>query len=278
MCDAIGTMGFFSLSTAAMSNSHSNGSEKTAAEESMWSRYHPGGLAEYVRAPVSHVDVLPESVSFEAGAKVHDLANAVRALKMCDLTVGSTLLVTAATGAMGTSVVKMAGFFGVGRLVLVGRKKDRVEQVVKLAAGVQCACIGIDELGDKWIEERGLRNRVKEIAGKEGVDAIIDFAPEGTEFWQVLDGLKLGGTMIPMGGNWSVMPIPARVIGLKCWRVQGTRNHSRGDSKIVLDLLRNRRLSVDELVSHEYGLKDVEDAVQHLRERKESSWMVVIRP
>ena len=35
---------------------------------------------------------------------------------------------------------------------------------------------------------------------------------------------------------------------------------------------------MDELVSHEYSLKDVEEAVQHLRKRKESSWMVVVRP
>ena len=76
-------------------------------------------------------------------------------------------------------------------------------------------------MGEKWIEERGLASRVKQISGREGSDAIIDYTPEGTEFWQVLDGLKLGRTMIPMGGNWSLMPIPGGVIGLKCWRLQG---------------------------------------------------------
>ena len=115
----------------------------------MWSRYHPGGLAEYVRAPVSQIDILPDSISFEASAKIHDLANAVRALRMCDLRVGSTLLATAATGAMGTRIYKMAGFFGVGRLILVGRKRERVEQVVKSAAGVQCEWIGIDEFRER---------------------------------------------------------------------------------------------------------------------------------
>ena len=43
--------------------------------------YHDGGLAEYVRVPHWLVDPLPESVSFDVAAKVHDLANALRALK-----------------------------------------------------------------------------------------------------------------------------------------------------------------------------------------------------
>ena len=31
------------------------------------------------------------------------------------------------------------------------------------------------------------------------MDDTIDFAPEGIEFWQVVDGLKLVGTWIPVG-------------------------------------------------------------------------------
>ncbi|MEU6258591.1 alcohol dehydrogenase catalytic domain-containing protein [Streptomyces sp. NPDC047043] len=78
----------------------------------LYDSYHDGGLAEYTRVPHWLVDPLPDHVSFDIGAKIHDLANAVRALKRADLPLGATLVVTAATGTMGTAVVKLAPISG----------------------------------------------------------------------------------------------------------------------------------------------------------------------
>lgn len=86
-----------------------------------WEKYHRGGFAEYVCVPAAQVNILPDTVSFETGAKVHYLAYAVHALRQCFMRVGSVLLITAATGAMGTACVKLAPVFGVDKLVLVGR-------------------------------------------------------------------------------------------------------------------------------------------------------------
>ncbi|MEU3525798.1 hypothetical protein AB0E62_18340 [Streptomyces sp. NPDC038707] len=46
------------------------------------------------------LDLLPDHVSFDLGAKVHDLANALRALKLAAPRPGSAVVVTAATGTM----------------------------------------------------------------------------------------------------------------------------------------------------------------------------------
>ena len=259
MCSQCGIMGFFALGSFPR-----------------WAKYHPGGLAEYVRAPASQVDVLPDNVSFDAGAKVHDLSNALRAFKLCALPVGSTVLITAATGAMGACCLKLAPFFGVSRLILVGRSQTRVEAITVLTS-IPCDCIGLDTLGDDWTSSRALGRKVCEIAPG-GIDGIIDFSPSGQDLWQVTDGLTLGGSMIVLGGNWSVMPIPARVIGLKCWRVIGSRNHSRGDSKTVLELLKSGQLDAENLVAQVFKLQDIEKAIAQLKDRSQPSWMLVIRP
>ena len=259
MCAECGVMGFFALGNFPK-----------------WERYHPGGMADYVRAPAANVDVLPDNISFDVGAKVHDLANAVRAFRNCDLSVGSTVLITAATGAMGTSCIKIAPYFGVSRLILVGRHHERLEAVTKLTS-ISCDLIGLDTLGDDWVESRALGRRVRQLVPS-GVDAIIDYSPVGVDLWQVLDGLALNGTFIPMGGNWSVLPIPARVVALNCWRVYGTRNHSRGDSSTVMELLKQGGLNVDELITHEFSLHDIESAIAQLKDRSRPSWMLIVRP
>jgi threonine dehydrogenase-like Zn-dependent dehydrogenase len=160
------------------------------------------------------VDVLPEDVSLDAGAKVHDLANAAQDFRACALEPGSTVANLAATGAMGTSCKKMAAFCGVSHLILIGRKSDRLKEVFALTS-IRCACIGLDTL-DNWTSTRALGRKVKEAAALDDVHVIIDYCQEGVDLWQVLDGLRLGGTLVPVGGNWSIIPTPARVISLNC--------------------------------------------------------------
>ena len=259
LCSECGIIGFFALRNFPQ-----------------WEKFHRGGLAEYVCVPASQVDVLPEAVSFDTGAKVHDLANAVHALRQCNLRPGSTLLITAATGAMGTACVKLAPVFGVVRLILVGRSTERLHEVTKLTS-LQCECVGLDKLSQDWASKRELGSRVQEVI-PEGVDAVVDYSAEGTDLYQVIDAMVPGGTFIVMGGNRSVVPVPARLLGLNCWRVVGVRNHSRADSSMVLNLLQNGRLQADDLKSHEFSLENIDAALEQLKNRSQPSWMIVIRP
>jgi threonine dehydrogenase-like Zn-dependent dehydrogenase len=259
MCSQCGIMGFFAL-----------------AKFPRWERYHPGGLADYIRVPASQVDVLPDSISCDTGAKIHDLANALRAFKNCELAVGATVVLLAATGAMGTCCIKLAPFFGVGRLILVARSIERLQAVAKLTS-VPCECVGLDTLGDDWVASRALGRRISELA-PEGVNAVIDYSPSGEDMWQVFDALAIGGTFVPIGGNWSVTPFPARILTLKCWRIIGTRNHSKEDSRTIIDLLKRGQLHVEDLVTAEFALQDIEKAIEQLRDRSRPSWMLMIRP
>ena len=259
MCAECGVMGFFALQHFPR-----------------WAKYHCGGLAEYVVAPVTQIDLLPDELSFDVGAMVHDLANAVRALKNAQLAVGSTLLITAATGAMGACCIKAAPFFGVTRLILVARSLERLNESAKLS-NIPCTYVATNNLSEGWTTDQGLGKRISELVPY-GVDAVIDFSPEGVDLWQVLDSLKVGGTFIPMGGNSSALPYTARTLGLKCWRIIGSRNHSRTDSQSALRLLADGRVIADDLITHEFKLDDVETAARHLQDRLQPSLMTVVRP
>ncbi|HEX2312458.1 MAG TPA: alcohol dehydrogenase catalytic domain-containing protein [Thermomonospora sp.] len=243
----------------------------------LYERYHDGGLAEYVRVPSWLVDVLPDGVSTDVGAKVHDLGNAVRALRCAALPEGGTLVITAATGTMGTATIKLAPFHGAGRLVLVGRSAERLDALRPLAGSLPVETVALDDLPEGWEQEDGLTRRIRELVPG-GPEAVIDYLPQGPGTGQALGSLATGGTLVHMGGNATPLPFDIRVIMHRCWRVVGTRSCTRSDTAAVLELLASGALRADDLITHRFALTDVNDAVAAMNDRREPMWMSVVRP
>jgi D-arabinose 1-dehydrogenase-like Zn-dependent alcohol dehydrogenase len=127
-----------------------------------YQRYRHGGLADFIRVPHAQVDHLPDNVSFDVGAKLHDLANAVRCLKSADLPVGATVVVLAPTGTMGTATIKLARHFGVARLVLIGRSTERLEALRKLTE-IKTDIVAVDRLGEDWVKSKALARTVAQL-------------------------------------------------------------------------------------------------------------------
>lgn len=241
-----------------------------------YERFHDGFIAEYALAPERQIDLLPDNVSFDSGAKLHYAGNGWRTLRAADLPPGGTLAILGATGSMGVVTIKLAAYFGVGRLVLIGRSTERLEEVAKLAS-VPVDIVSTDTMGDNWADTGALPRRLAEVA-PEGVDAIIDYLPEGGAMWQAVSALATGGTFVNMGGGPQPFGFPMRAMVGKCWTVVGTRNHSRRDAQDVLRLMGTGALEIEDLITHRAPLADVESAVAKLTSREEAVWMSVLHP
>ena len=235
-----------------------------------------GGFAEYICVPAFYVDELPKNVNYDVGAKMTDLASAMRCLKAAELPAGSTLIIIAATGSMGTSSIKLAEFFGVARLVLIGRSSERLEALRGLSK-IPMDMIALDKLGDDWTEKKALAQAVARTTRGQA-DAILDYGAHGPDMWQALAGLATNGSFVHMGGNRAVLPVPMIGVMQNCWRIIGTRNHTRSDSDLVLKLLADGSLNVDELITHNFPLAKIEEAVSALQSRSLPIWMAVINP
>lgn len=242
----------------------------------LYERYHDGGLAEYVLAPAWTVDLLPDPISFDVGAKVHDVANALRAWKVAAPPLGATVVWTAATGTVGTSAVRLAKRFGVGRMILIGRSRDRLTQVEALDSEL-VDFIALEDLDGDWGDSEGLTRAIRDLV-PEGPDVAVDFSPEGPTTWQAIASLKPGGAAVVMGSNVATPPLPTMAMVLNCWRVQGTRNCTREDARQVMQWLEAGEIEIEDLVTHRFGLADIGAATAHVRERPEPSWMTVVHP
>jgi threonine dehydrogenase-like Zn-dependent dehydrogenase len=243
----------------------------------LYEEYHDGVLAEYVRLPYWLVDPLPEAVSFDVAAKVHTFANAVRALKWAELPLGSTVVVTAATGAMGTATVKLAKHFGIAELILIGRDPARLKAVAALSGGIPASVLAIEELPTDWAVSGAVTGRLRELAPG-GAHAVLDYVPHGPLTGQAMTGLAAGGTLVHMGGNPHPLPHSSLVLMLNMWRFIGTRAYTRNDALEVLRLLDSGALTADELITHRFPLSQALHAVEAIQNRAEPMWMPVINP
>ncbi|WP_063043427.1 alcohol dehydrogenase catalytic domain-containing protein [Nocardia pseudovaccinii] len=243
----------------------------------LYERYHDGGLAEYVRVPHWLIDPLPDNVGFDVGAKVHDLANAVRILKLAELPPGATAIVTAATGTMGTATIKLAKLFGIGRLILVARNRERLSAVTPLAGGIAVDTVALEELPADWESNGGLTQRLRCLEPN-GAHAVIDYIPAGPATGQAMAALATGGVLAHMGGNTTPIPIPPIGLMVNCWRFIGTRACTRNDAQDVLKLLETGALDIDELITQRFPLIDTVTAIEQMQQREHPMWMTVVNP
>ena len=243
----------------------------------LYAKYHNGGLAEYICVPHWLIDALPDEISFDTAAKLHDLANGLRALKCAHLPIGSTVVITAATGTMGTATVKLAEHFGVARLILVGRDRDRLQAVEKLSGSIHTDVIVTNELDEDWASTGVIGERLRALAPA-GADAVIDYVPEGPLTGSVLPALRVGGSLVHMGANFTPFTLSPSVLMYNCLRIVGTRANTRNDVHEVMRLLTSGALTAEELITHRYALTDAIKGVDAMQKRAEPMWMTVVNP
>jgi putative PIG3 family NAD(P)H quinone oxidoreductase len=122
-----------------------------------------GAHADRAAIPIGQLMPLPESLSFLQGAALPEagLTAWTNLVAEGELREGETVLVTGASGGMGTMFVQLAHELG-ARVIAAGRSRERLEPLRELGADAICL------LGDD------LPARVREETGGKGVDLAID--------------------------------------------------------------------------------------------------------
>ena len=245
----------------------------------MYAEYHDGALAEYVRAPYWQFDRLPDSVSFEVAAKLSHFATAARAIKCADLRPGASVVVTASTGSIGAATVRLAHTFGIAHLVLVGRNRERLATVGKLAEHTAIDVVATDDLPDGWEGGGALTESLRALLPS-GADAVIDYTPTGPTVHQCTAALATGGALVHLGSNAAPLALPLQEVMMNCWRVVGMRGTTRSDCDQILRLMAGGALSGDALITHRFPLTATDEAFRTIRSRDstEPMWMVVATP
>jgi NADPH2:quinone reductase len=153
-----------------------------------------GAMAETAAVPAGQVFVLPDNVSFEAGAGLlfNDLTVYFALLTRGRLVQGETVLVHGAAGGIGTSTLRLAPALGASRVIAVVSTEDKSD--VARAEGATDVVLA-----------DGFKDAVGELTGGAGVDIVMD-PVGGDRFTDSLRSLAPAGRLLVVGFTGGEIP------------------------------------------------------------------------
>ena len=216
-----------------------------------------GGFAQYMYLPWNAVlHRVPEGVSAELAGIVTPLSNGIE-WALYDARVGfmSTVLIQG-PGQQGLAQVVACKQGGASLVIVTGTARD--------AARLELArTLGADHIIDVQAEDA--LDRIMQLTEGKGVDVVLDCtAGAGTDPVLLgIDALKRrGGTLLVQGELASFPDFPLKKVTEKAITIKSARGHSYRAVELALAQLASRRLPLELLSTHSFGLEEVDTAIR----------------
>jgi L-iditol 2-dehydrogenase len=225
-----------------------------------------GVYAQYAVFTGKAISKMPDGVSFAEGAIVDTAGTALHVLELTGVPPGGTIAVIG-PGPIGLLTGRLAKIMGASRVIIVGRG-GRLD-----IAGRLCADETID------FEKEEPVKAVRALTGGRGVDVAIDCSGAKGTLAEAIRMVKRGGKVglvgIPPQGHME--GVPYRTLVLDQISVLGSRANPNV-SKPVLTLMASGRLSVKDMITHTFPLKDFKTGLDYFLQRREGALKVIIEP
>ena len=133
--------------------------------QQLFEDYPYGGFGQYLTAPAANLVKLPDSISFEQGARFGYLGTAYSALRKAQFSPGQTVLIDGATGTLGLGAVILGLARGAARIFATGRNTTLIEKLQQLEP---------QRIVPIALGSRPTSEIVMDATGSFGVDALIE--------------------------------------------------------------------------------------------------------
>jgi 2-desacetyl-2-hydroxyethyl bacteriochlorophyllide A dehydrogenase len=217
-----------------------------------------GGLADGLVMPEENVHPIPPELSLEHGALLPDsVATAYHAIRRAGIAPGDRVAVFGATGGLGMMAAQMAARLRGGRVLAVGRSREKL--AVAKSQGAWQTISARD--GD-------LAEQVLDLTGGEGVEVAIECAGQEATVQAALRVVRRGGRVVVVG----YVAGPIVLEGPRLMRgeffVTGSYLSRRGDMPTLIDLAARGVLDLSRHVSHRVPLERAMEGITILEERQ----------
>jgi L-iditol 2-dehydrogenase len=233
--------------------------------------FDPGGFAEFVRVPPLQTELgvflLPDTVSFAAGTFVEPLGCVVRAQRLAGIAPGDSVLVIG-SGISGLLHTSLAAAAGAGIVMAVDINAWRLEAARRFGADAA------------FLADRELPARIREANDGRLADRVIVCTGATTAVNQSFFCVESGGTILFFGApdQEGEVRIPFQEI----WRRQITMQTSYGaapsDFPTAIELIRRRRLPVEEMITHRLPLEEITRGFRLVADGGESIKVIIEFP
>ncbi len=241
----------------------------TACETLHSTNYDPGGFAEYLRVPRLNVDrgvfLLPEDVSFAAGAMIEPLACVIRGQRLARLQPGQAVLVLG-SGISGILHIMLARASGAGRIMATDINAYRRDQALTF---------GAEDVSDA---REDIPAWVRSVNDQRPADLVIVCTGAPAAFDQALQSVDRGGTILCFattepGVNLSV---PLNDFWRNEIKLMPSYGNSPYDATAAINLIRFNRLPVEKMISHRLPLAEAQKGFQLVATGTEATKVILL--
>ncbi|MEA2657546.1 MAG: L-iditol 2-dehydrogenase [Candidatus Binatota bacterium] len=211
--------------------------------------FDPGGFAEYIRVPKINVELgtlrIPDSVTFDEGSFIEPLACVVRAQRFGDVTAGQTVLVIG-SGISGLLHIQLARARGAARIIATDISDYRLNAAKQF--GADAAIHGAEDVP----------MRLRELNENRLADLVIVCTGAMPAIQQAIKSIDRGGTLLFFAPTAAEVDVPIPLFDF--WRdeikVVTSYAGSGDDLKESLELIRDRKVRVGDMVTHRLSLAE----------------------
>jgi 2-desacetyl-2-hydroxyethyl bacteriochlorophyllide A dehydrogenase len=239
------------------------GLEQFCRTVQMIGKHRDGGYAEFIKLPARNVFVLPDEISFEAGAiMMCSSATALHALNKARLRPGESVAIFG-FGGLGFSALQLAKALGCGEVLVVEINP------AKLAAAEKLGAIAIDAKAGDSVEQ------VQQATDGKGVDISLELIGSAKTMQQAVQCLGVLGRAAVVGLTKESMSIfPYVELINKEAEIIGVSDHLSSELPALIELARNGKLRFPpdslRVVDLEAGqinaaLDALQDSIDHVR-------------
>lgn len=242
----------------------------TACETLHKTNYYPGGFSEYLMVPEINVDrgvyVLPDEISYDEGTFIEPLACVLRGQRLAALKPGQAVLVIG-SGISGLLHIELASALGAGRVFATDVSEYRLREAERHGA---YAAINAKEN----VVEHLLQLNDNRLA-----DLVIVCAGALSAAAEAIRCVDRGGTVLFFAVPEPEVMVPVPMNSL--WRneIKLMTSYGAGPSDIetAINIIRNRRVNLNEMITHKLPFEDIGKGFRLVADAKESI-KVIIEP
>ena len=232
--------------------------------------FDPGGFAEYIRVPKINVELgtlrIPDMMTFDEGSFIEPLACVVRAQRFGRLAPGQTVLVVG-SGISGLMHIQLARASGAARIIATDVSEFRLKAAARF--GAHATLHGADDVPAK----------LREMNEGRPADLVIVCTGAMPAIQQAIRSVDRGGTLLFFAPSEAGVGVPIPLFDY--WRdeitVVTSYAASGGDLKESLELIRDKKVQVGDMVTHRLPLAEAVWGFE-LTARGQDSIKVIIDP
>lgn len=231
-----------------------------------------GGFSDYVKVPGHIVEnggliPIPDDISFDQASFVEPTNCCLKAVKKAQIAPGQTVLITGA-GPIGLMFIMLVKYFGAKAIAtdLIPARIEKAKQV-----GAQAAFHARDP---------ELVSKIQAMTKGLGVDVSLLAVPSDKAFFQALDCTRKGGKILFFAEfpDQVEIPLNPNVLYQREIDLMGSYSSSYRVQALATDIVFNRRIDVDALISDRYPLEKLDQAVNQAVAPTPETYKILIYP